>query len=153
MKRITFLPFLLLLITLVLGSCEEDNYADWKILNDEWLETHKTDPGFIQTESGLCYKVIHQGEMGKPNLQDSYITANYKGNLINGTVFESGQYESYLYKAIAGWQEAVVKMNVGGKYILYIPAALGYGEDGSGDIPPHSTLIFEIELLDSRNQL
>ena len=153
MKRITFLPFLLLLITLVLGSCEEDSYADWKILNDEWLETHKTDPGFIQTESGLCYKVIHQGEMGKPNLQDSYITANYKGTLINGTVFESGQYESYLYYAIAGWQEAIVKMNVGGKYILYIPAALGYGEDGQGDIPPHSTLIFEIELLDSKNQL
>lgn len=153
MKRITFLPFLLLLITLALGSCEEDNYADWKILNDEWLETHKTDSGFIQTESGLCYKVIHQGEMGRPNLKDSYITVNYKGELITGTVFDSGQYKAYLFEAIAGWQEAIVKMNVGGKYILYIPSTLGYGKDGSGDIPPHSTLIFVIELLDSKNQL
>ncbi len=152
MKRITFLPFLLLVITLTLASCEEDKYADWKILNQQWLEKHTSGAEFKHTESGLSYVVIHQGEMGKPNLQSSYITANYKGWLIDGTVFDSGEYESYLYNAIAGWQEAIVKMNVGGKYIIYVPADLGYGEDGSGDIPPHSTLIFEIELLDSRTQ-
>ncbi|MGB4413303.1 MAG: FKBP-type peptidyl-prolyl cis-trans isomerase [Paludibacter sp.] len=153
MKRITFLPFLLLLITLALGSCEEDNYADWKILNDEWLETHKTDPGFIQTESGLCYKVIHQGEMGKPNI-NSVITVRYKGSLIDGTVFEKNdRFTKPLSYLMQGWIEGVRKMNVGGKYILYIPSTLGYGKDGSGDIPPHSTLIFVIELLDSKNQL
>ncbi len=157
MKRITFLPFLLLVITFMLASCEEDKYADWKILNKQWIENyfekHKDDAGFHRTESGLCYKVIHQGEMGRPNLQSSYITANYKGWLIDGTVFDSGEYKSFLYNAIPGWQEAIVKMNVGGKYMLYVPADLGYGEEGLGDIPPHSTLIFEVELLDSRNQL
>lgn len=117
MKRITFLPFLLLVITFMLASCEEDKYADWKILNKQWIENyfekHENDAGFHRTESGLCYKVIHQGEMGRPNLQSSYITANYKGWLIDGTVFDSGEYKSFLYNAIPGWQEAIVKMNVG----------------------------------------
>lgn len=153
MKRITFLPFLLLVITLTLASCEEDKYADWKILNKQWIEKHKDDAGFNQTESGLCYKVIHQGEMGKPDV-NSIITVKYKGTLIDGTVFESNDSFEYRLSALmSGWIEGIRKMNVGGRYVFYIPADLGYGEEEYGDIPPHSTLIFEIELLDSRTQL
>lgn len=153
MKRITFLPFLLLVITLTLASCEEDKYADWKILNQQWIEKHKDDVGFNQTESGLCYKVIHQGEMGKPDV-NSIITVKYKGTLIDGTVFDKNDnFTQSLASLVRGWVEGVRKMNVGGKYIFYIPSDLGYGDEAYGDIPPHSTLIFEIELLDSRTQL
>ena len=153
MKRITFLPFLLLVITLMLASCEEDKYADWKILNQQWIEKHKDDVGFNQTESGLCYKVIHQGEMGKPDV-NSVITVKYKGTLIDGTVFDKNDnFTQSLASLVSGWVEGVRKMNVGGKYIFYIPSDLGYGDEAYGDIPPHSTLIFEIELLDSRTQL
>lgn len=163
MKRITFLPFLLLLITILVGSCKEDNYADWKILNEKWLENfkdnHTANNGYIQTESGLYYKVIHQGEIAnKPSLAGyngygSFITAKYVGKLIDGTAFDSGVYESYLTNAISGWQEVLLKMNVGSKIILYVPASLGYADAGSGKIPPYSVLYFEIELLDSKNQL
>lgn len=153
MKRITFLPFLLLVITLTLASCEEDKYADWKILNQQWIEKHKDDVGFNQTESGLCYKVIHQGEMGKPDV-NSIITVKYKGTLIDGTVFDKNDnFTQSLASLVRGWVEGVRKMNVGGKYIFYVPSNLGYGDEAYGDIPPHSTLIFEIELLDSRTQL
>lgn len=159
MKNIKGLLLPLFFATILIfsfSSCEDDVYADWKILNEKWFETHKNDPGFKQTESGLCYKVIHQGVMRRPS-SSSWIRANYKGSLIQnykGTfdednLFDSGEYYSYLSRAVPGWQEGIVKMNGGGKYIFYIPADLGYGEDGNGDIPPHSTLIFEVELLDS----
>lgn len=153
MKRITFLPFLLLVITLTLASCEEDKYADWKILNKQWIEKYfeknENDAGFYRTESGLCYKVIHQGEMGRPNI-NSIIIVKYKGSLIDGTVFEKNDSFEYRLSALMpGWVEGIRKMNVGGHYIFYIPAGLGYGDERYGDIPPHSTLIFDIELLDS----
>ncbi len=141
----TFITAILLLFT----SCKDDKYIDWKILNEKWLETHKNDPGFFETESGLCYKVVHQGAMRRPNA-GSWVVVKYSGKLIEGTEFDSGTYDYYLSGAIKGWQEAIVKMNGGGKYILYIPSGLGYDKDGSGsDIPPYSTLIFEVELLDS----
>ena len=150
-KKNFLLPFLVAIILVFsFSSCNDDDiYTDWKILNEKWLETHKNDPGFVQTESGLCYKVIHQGIMRRPNTS-SWIIANYSGMLIDSTKFDSGKWDYPLANAIAGWQEGIPKMNGGGKYILYIPASLAYGVDGSGEkIAPHSTLIFEIELLDS----
>jgi len=159
MKKITILPFLLLLITIFISSCTEDKYADWKIINNKWLEKHKDDAGFKVTDSGLYYKVIHQGEMGKPSISvynngyGSYIKAKYIGKLVDGTVFDSGVYQGYLSNAIAGWQETLLMMNVGGHYIIYVPSSLGYGDTASGSIPPYSVLQFDIELLDSKNQL
>ena len=152
MKRITFLPFLLLLV-ITFSACEEDKYIDWKLLNESWLEKHKSDSGFVQTESGLCYKVIHQGATRRPN-SASNIVVKYTGTLVDGTEFDSSdEYSTNLSYMIDGWIEGVAKMNVGGRYIFYIPASLGYDADGSGDIPPYSTLIFDVTLLDSEDQL
>lgn len=158
MKKITILPFLLLLITIFISSCTEDKYADWKIINNKWFEKHKDDTGFYKTKTGLRYKVIHQGEMGKPTMSayngyGSYIKAKYVGKLVDGTVFDSGVFEDYLSSAVKGWQEALLMMNVGGHYIIYIPASLGYDDTAHGSVPPYSVLQFDIELLDSRNQL
>lgn len=154
MKRITFLPFLLLLV-LAFSSCKDDKYVDWKLLNESWLETHKADPGFKQTESGLCYQVIHQGFMRKPD-NKSNIVVKYKGTLIDGTEFDSSdEFKANLASSglIDGWVEGITKMNVGGRYIFYIPASLAYDADGSGDIPPYSVLIFDVTLIDSDDQL
>ena len=58
------------LISLLFTSCEkEDKYIDWKVLNEKWLEKHKSDPGFNVTESGLCYKVIRLGNPNDRNFQ------------------------------------------------------------------------------------
>lgn len=153
MKHITLFSVLVLLV-LSVTSCKEDEYADWKILNNAWLEKHKNDTDFKQTDSGLCYKVIHQGYLRHPT-SSSNIVVKYKGRLIDGTLFdESDEYETNLAYMIEGWIEGIPKMQVGGRYIFYIPADLGYGEDGSGSkIPPHSVLIFDVELLGSDDQL
>lgn len=147
--RKAFIFSLLAIMAVSFSACQEDEYADWKIVNDQWLEQHKNDPGFIQTESGLCYKIIHQTNLRQPN-NSSLVDVDYVGKLVDGTVFDSGNFENYLYNAIPGWQEGVRKMREGARFIFYIPSSLGYGVDGSGDIPPNSTLIFEVTLNSSQ---
>lgn len=163
MKHITFAT-VLLLVVLSISSCKEDEYVDWKLLNNAWLEKHKSDPGFTQTESGLCYKIIHKGTGAQASLDansgyGSLIRADYKGQLIDGSVFANSfdesddEYTTYLSSSIAGWKEILPKLKVGGSCELYVPADLAYGSDGSGKtIPPHSVLIFKIEVLDIVNQ-
>ena len=155
MKRLIYSAFILLTLTFVLSSCDEDKYLEWKYLNETWLEQHKNDSGFVQTESGLCYKVIHQGATRRPN-SSSIIYVKYKGELITGKVFDETEDEVVgfqLSNLVPGWIEGVTKMNVGGRYIFYIPYELAYGEDGSGSVPPYSTLIFDITLDGSDDQL
>lgn len=153
MRRITFPTLLLLLLSIVLNSCKEDTFIDWKILNDNWYEQHKNDVGYKLTDSGLCYKVIHQGELRRPNAS-SNITVKYSGKLINGTTFDSSDYfEANLSSMISGWIEGITKMNVGGHYLFYIPADLAYGTAGQGTIPPYSVLIFDVTLLASEDQV
>ena len=159
MKRLIYSAFVLLTLTFVLSSCDEDKYLEWKYLNETWLEQykeqHKNDPDFFQTESGLCYRVIHQGATRRPN-SSSIIYVKYNGKLVTGKVFEDTDVKVIYFQLsslMPGWIEGVTKMNVGGRYIFYIPYELAYGEDGSGSIPPYSTLIFDITLDGSDDQL
>ncbi|MDD4993486.1 MAG: FKBP-type peptidyl-prolyl cis-trans isomerase [Paludibacter sp.] len=151
MKRTALFSLILFLVTIIYSSCREDVYADWKLQNEQWYQKHKNDSGFVQTSSGLCYKVIHQGYQRKPN-SSSYIIATYKGKLIDGSTFDSGT-EAYLGKVsglVPGFQEGLKKMNGGGYYIFYIPSKIGYDTvSTNAAIPPHSNLIFEVELIDS----
>lgn len=107
----------------------------------------------ITTDSGLQYEVITEGKGDKPGESDT-VQVLYKGMLLDGTVFDSvddpdDPAEFQLGMVIRGWSEGVQLMNVGSKYRLYIPSALAYGERGAGQvIPPYSTLIFTVELLD-----
>jgi len=80
------------------------------------------------------------------------VTVNYKGTLINGTEFDSSYKRGtpatlQLDKVIRGWSEALPLMKEGAKWQLFIPPQLAYGERGAGNIPPNSTLIFDVELI------
>ena len=102
--------------------------------------------------SGLQYKVLAEGS-GKTPKADDTVTVNYKGTLIDGTEFDSsykrGQPATFKVNGvIKGWTEALPLMKEGSKYQLFIPPDLAYGERGAGrNIPPNSTLIFEVELI------
>jgi FKBP-type peptidyl-prolyl cis-trans isomerase FklB len=119
-----------------------------------FLETNKSQEGIKTTASGLQYKVLTSGKAkGKsPKLTDT-ISANYRGTLINGTEFDSsykrGQPATFpVNGVIPGWTEILQMMKEGDKWQVFIPPALAYGARGAGrDIPPQSTLIFEIELI------
>lgn len=118
----------------------------------QFLAANAKKEGVVTTASGLQYKVIRQGDGAKP-AADAEVEVHYKGTLIDGTVFDSSydRNESisfFLNQVIAGWQEGVQLMPVGSKYEFYIPYELGYGARGAGGvIPPHATLIFEVELI------
>jgi len=128
---------------------------------NEFLAENSKKPGVIVTSSGLQYEVITETNRQKPVATD-IIRVHYEGKLTNGDVFDSTHsheepaYEEpaefQLNRVIPGWIEGLQLMGVGSKYIFYIPSNLAYGSNSGGPIPPYSTLIFEVELLDIINQ-
>lgn len=107
----------------------------------------------ITLPSGLQYEVITPGTGETPKASDK-VKVHYHGTLINGTVFDSsvsrGEPATFgVTQVISGWVEALQLMPVGSKWKLFIPSALAYGAQGAGQqIGPHTTLVFEVELLD-----
>lgn len=104
------------------------------------------------TESGLQYCVLSPGRDEKKPRATDMVEVHYTGWLTNGTKFDSsrdrGQPTSFpLNGVIKGWTEGLQLMTPGAKFKFTIPAALGYGEQDNGVIPPNSTLVFEVELL------
>lgn len=152
MKKILIL---LAAAALLLSGCKENDWMDWKVQNELWLAQNlANDSEVVQTESGLQYKIIHQGNTtdAKPHANTT-VYVDYKGSLINGYQFDKSNYAPLnLAQTVAGFTEGMKKIYPGGDIMLYIPWDLGYGEDGSGSeggtgfIPPYSTLIFEIHL-------
>ncbi len=117
-----------------------------------FLETNGKKEGVVTTDSGLQYLVLTKGEGALPKTTDT-IKAHYHGTLIDGTVFDSsvqrGEPATFpVGGVIPGWTEALQLMPLGSKWRLFIPSSLAYGERGAGaQIGPHSTLIFDVELL------
>ena len=117
-----------------------------------FLDKNKGVKGVFSTPSGLQYMVLRQGNGARPK-PGQKVRVNYEGKLLDGKVFDSsyerGQPAEFgLNQVIPGWTEGVGLMPVGAKYRFWIPAALGYGEQGAGnDIPPNATLTFDVELL------
>lgn len=130
--------------------------AQFKQIEEEgkkYLEENAKKDSVKVTDSGLQYEVLVEGSGAIPTRQDQ-VRVHYTGSLIDGTVFDSsvkrGQPAEFpVSGVIAGWIEALSMMPVGSKWKLTIPHHLAYGERGAGaSIPPFSTLVFEVELLD-----
>ena len=118
-----------------------------------FLEENQKRAGVVTLPSGLQYEIIKEGTGKKPQATDQ-VKCHYEGTLIDGTLFDSSvqRGEPAVFgvgQVIPGWVEALQLMPEGSKWKLYIPSELGYGARGAGEmIPPHSTLVFEVELLE-----
>jgi FKBP-type peptidyl-prolyl cis-trans isomerase len=123
-----------------------------KTEGEAFLAKNKTKAGVKTTASGLQYEVLKEGTGPSPKPTDT-VSVNYLGTTIDGTKFDSSYDRKepatfVLNQVIPGWTEGVQLMKVGSKYKFYIPAALGYGEKGAGNvIGPNAPLVFEVELL------
>ena len=119
---------------------------------NKFLEENKKKKGIITLPSGLQYEVITEGKGKKAKATDQ-VKCHYEGKLLNGTMFDSSYKRNQpaqfgVNQVIPGWVEALQLMSEGSKWKLYIPSELGYGAQGAGEmIPPHSTLIFDVELI------
>ncbi len=117
-----------------------------------FLEENKKKEGIKTLPSGLQYKVLVEGSGKTPKSTDT-VTVHYRGTLINGSEFDSsykkGQPSTFqVNSVIRGWSEALQLMKGGSRWQLFIPPGLAYGERAvGGQIPPNSTLIFEVELI------
>lgn len=105
------------------------------------------------TESGLKYKIIHEGNGQRAKAGDM-VSVHYTGKLTNDTIFDSSHSRNQPIKfklgagqVIKGWDEGIALLNVGDKAIFTIPPDLGYGSRAMATIPANSTLIFEVELV------
>lgn len=117
-----------------------------------FLEENGKKENVKTTPSGLQYVVVKEGAGAQPTAEDE-VTVHYIGKLLNGQVFDSsvqrGEPATFpLNRVIPGWTEGVQLMKEGSRYTFFIPSDLAYGPQGiPGAIPPHSTLIFDVELI------
>ena len=122
--------------------------------NQKETLSNQTSEEFVTTSSGLQYRILKEGSGTDSPGPESVVSVHYRGKLTNGLEFDS----SYKRKqpasfpvngVIRGWTEALQLMKEGDKWELIIPPDLGYGSKGAGNIiPPDSTLIFEVELIE-----
>lgn len=130
----------------------ERKYGKNRQAGEEFLKANAKKDSIQTLPSGVQYKVLTQGN-GEIPTATSKVKVNYEGRLIDGTVFDSS-YERKkptsfaCNQVIKGWTEALTHMPVGSKWEIYIPQELGYGAREAGKIPPFSTLIFTVELLE-----
>jgi len=156
---------LFLLAALLLTSCKENKWADWKVMNQAWMDNKALEDGVKKTESGLLYKII-----ADPTPQDacpnvtSTIVCDYTCKLINGYQVDGGQNVALdLNNTISGFAEGCHKIHNNGDIELYIPPHLGYdkstfdsdsyydaegyGTEGTQSyIPPYSALIYTVHI-------
>ena len=121
-------------------------------VNNDFFTKLKENKNVVELPSGLRYEIVSPGNGPAPKATET-VRVHYTGKLIDGTEFDSSvkrgePAEFPLDQVIAGWTEGIQKMNKGGKIKLYVPPHLAYGDDGRPGIPPGSTLVFDVELLD-----
>ncbi|MCT4703054.1 FKBP-type peptidyl-prolyl cis-trans isomerase [Enterobacteriaceae bacterium H20N1] len=134
-------------------AVRQERQKEMAVEGVKFLEENIKKEGVSSTESGLQFRVLTQGSGPIPSRKD-HVRVHYTGKLIDGTIFDSSVQrgepaEFPVSGVIAGWIEALTLMPVGSKWELTIPQNLAYGERGAGaSIPPFSTLVFEVELLE-----
>lgn len=140
------------LINEYLQQLQEKQTAASKEAAKKFFDENRGKEGVKETPSGLQYIVEKEGSGIRPAAADE-VTVHYTGRLLDGTVFDSsvnrGEPATFpLNRVIPGWTEGVQLMKEGAKYRFFIPSDLAYGAQGIPNaIPPHSTLIFDVELI------
>lgn len=135
-----------------ISSGEERKKATEKAVQEA---LSKLTTGMEKTASGLFYKITKAGEGAQPE-KGAEVTVHYKGTLVDGTVFDSSyqrkepiKFSVGVGQVIPGWDEGILLLNKGAAARFVIPSQLAYGAQGAGGvIPPHATLVFEVELVD-----
>ena len=124
----------------------------YKEANEAFLKVKAQEDGMHVLDNGVMYRVLKEGSGTRKPSPRSIVYVHYTGRLIDGTVFDStegGQLPALFMVGdlIMGWQIALTRMHEGDKWEVFIPAKWGYGSMKMDDIPAHSTLIFEMELV------
>lgn len=134
---------------------QSEVFINSKKLGEQFLIENQKKEGVVTLNNGLQYKILKRGEGPKPTEQNR-VLIHYRGQLIDGTVFDSSYKRNKpsqfrMTGVIKGMKEALQRMRLHSKWKIYVPPALGYGNQSVGDmIPADATLIFEIELLEIR---
>ena len=119
---------------------------------ESYLSKNKSEnPGVIETNSGLQYKIIKEGNGKSPSSGMDQVRVQYEGKLIDGTIFDSSYekgepFVTRLNRVIKGWTEGIQLMKEGSEYEFFIHPKLAYGERRNNNIPPNSVLLFKVEL-------
>ncbi|MBT8309087.1 MAG: peptidylprolyl isomerase [Flavobacteriaceae bacterium] len=137
----------------IFEGSRQKRLAEEKAKRDEELD--KLAAGFNSTESGLRYQVLQEGDGAKAE-KGKTVSVHYKGQLVDGTVFDSSYKRNQpidfalgIGQVIPGWDEGIGLLKVGDKARFVIPSNLAYGSAGAGGvIPPDATLVFDVELMD-----
>ncbi|MDO8998124.1 MAG: FKBP-type peptidyl-prolyl cis-trans isomerase [Bacteroidota bacterium] len=141
----------LVMIVLSFLSCKKKKIATQNELDEKIITNYISDNNLnaTATGSGLYYVMTTTGTGIQPNA-NSNVTVNYKGSLKDGKVFDQSASTGATFNlgsVIKGWKEGIPLFKKGGKGILLIPSALGYGNQATGSIPANSVLIFDIDLI------
>lgn len=140
------------LINKYLQNLQADMEKKTRQAGEQFLAENGKKEGVHTTASGLQYVVEAEGNGDRPGPEDE-VTVHYTGKLTDGTIFDSsvqrGEPATFpLNRVILGWTEGVQLMKTGAKYTFFVPSDLAYGAQGiPGAIPPHSTLIFDVQLI------
>jgi FKBP-type peptidyl-prolyl cis-trans isomerase FkpA len=156
MKSYVIILGLLAVVAVVFFACGKDAVIPTLEEEKVKIKTYLTDKKLTakSLSSGVCYVEEKTGTGTSMPTLASTVTVNYKGYLLDGTVFDQTPADGSkpiafpLSNLIRGWQEGIPTMKKGGKTKLFIPSSLGYGATASGKIPANSILVFEIELVD-----
>jgi FKBP-type peptidyl-prolyl cis-trans isomerase FkpA len=148
-----WLPLLMLLAaTLLVMSCSKKGDTDEKQaeLDEQIIQDYLAQNNITAERhaSGIYYKITTHGAGAHPTA-NSLVEVFYKGYLTNGNIFDKTANAPVVFllsQLIEGWQIAIPLLQEGGSGTFFIPSALGY-PNGSSNIPPHSVLIFEIDLV------
>jgi FKBP-type peptidyl-prolyl cis-trans isomerase FkpA len=148
MKQLLFI----LLTTLLLASCKTYSEDDKITINTKIESYLKKDTTHYQkSESGLHYFIEKEGTGENIKFTDE-IKINYQGKLLNGHIFDGEHKKNPISFKVAdlieGWKEGMLYLKKGGKAKLIIPPYLGYGDYDLEKIPPHSVLVFDVEVVD-----
>ena len=135
------------------AKAQEKQYGANKVAGEQFLAENAKKEGVQKLPCGVQYKVLKAGNGATPS-DTSTVIVNYEGRLIDGTVFDASARHGdepasfQVGRVIKGWQEALKAMPAGSEWEIYIPQDLAYGANQSGQIPPFSTLIFKVELVE-----